>query len=183
MAWMENTGNTMVIIFRDRENTESREVYVQKHEAKAAAHGPEQQEQDRRPGSPEDESLHGRAPQTGLVRNRGADCDPPHVTNQTGTLEDLRHVDRGQGEQASRAPGTSHPRKRQPDQTVDFKIPEIVADEVGSLLGLHGRGFPFEYQTLQYRLDQDPQEGMTASRPPSRLAVVAAVEEIKVVSP
>ena len=37
MAWMVRTGDSMVVIYRDRDNAEAREAFVQKQEAEAAA--------------------------------------------------------------------------------------------------------------------------------------------------
>ena len=128
MAWMVRTGDSMVVIYRDRDNAEAREAFVQKQEAEAAARSKKNKPNKNKPAIKKMKLFTVTLPAS-VVPGTVAKLVIKHKLPANLGLQKLQ-VTLIEGKGNKRVERQVHRIQGKGELTVEFKVPATVTDGV-----------------------------------------------------
>jgi len=129
LAWMQETGDPMIVIYRDRENAAAREAFVQKQEAESAARSPKrgQNKEKNPPAAVKKMKLFTVVlPKTVVPGSVAKMVITRKLPAAMG--EQKIHITLIEGKESKRVDRQVHRIKGKGQLTVEFKVPATVSD-------------------------------------------------------
>jgi N-sulfoglucosamine sulfohydrolase len=152
LAWMQETGDPMIVIFRDRENAEAREAFVQKQEAESEARRPSKKKKNDKntPAAVRKMKLFTVQLPKAVVPGTVAKMVISHkLPAQLG--EQNLHVTLIEGKGNKRVDRQVHRIKGKGQLTVEFNVPATVTDGLVRFAAFVGEDFQSNVQ--HYKTD------------------------------
>jgi len=147
MKWMQETGDPMIVIYRDRENAEAREAFIQKQEAASEARRPSKKNKNDQnaPAAVKKMKLFTvQLPKTVIPGTVAKMVISHKLPDQLG--EQPIHVTMIQGKDNKRVDRQVHRIKGKGQLTVEFKVPATVSDGLVRFAAFVGKDYQSNIQ-------------------------------------
>jgi len=140
LAWMQETGDPMLAMYRQREQADVREAFVQKQEAEAEARRPRKP-----PAAPKKQKIFSVTLPMTVVPGGVAKLTIKYKLPATLGSQEM-HVTLIQGKQSARVERQLHNVRGEGTLVVEFKVPETVTDGVVRFAAFAGTDFKTHIQ-------------------------------------